>query len=166
MGAAMTLSLLSAAAAVSIIVLTVSKGNSGLAGETSIIISNCASGYFAEKYNNLNIINRVVFVSSSLAALISLQLALTASGWFCKQCNSSTPPSIPTARMFFWSSCLALSAVPPLGYYLSIFAEAGNCSNSVQFTDIIIILGIAAILMGLALTLSLLFLCKNSPRPS
>lgn len=85
MGSIIIFSLLSAAAAASIAVLTLLSNNSGLSGEASISVQTCSSNYFASKFSNIHTVNRIVFISSLTAALISLQISFIALSWFCKK---------------------------------------------------------------------------------
>lgn len=154
----LTTSILSAAAAIALIVLTWSS--SGFTAETSIVIQNCSSTYMTQKYENMGIIDRTVFIAGVLAALISLQISLTSASWFCKASKTPSPP--PRGKLFFFSSCLTLTAIPVLGYYFSFFVELNNCSDLGRGLPTIMTLGVSAILMVLALTLIIIIACNSS----
>lgn len=52
-------------------------------------------------------------------------------------------------------------SVPPLGYYFTFYSELNNCNQTANFSQVIITLAAAGILMGITAILSILILCKT-----
>lgn len=129
-------------------------------GEPSILVQSCPTQYFTDKFANIAIINRIVFVFTVLAVLIGLQIGIVALGWFCQRCNTSKQPEVSREKLFFLCSSLTIVSVPPLGHYFTFYVELNNCSQTTNFSHIIIVLAAAAILLSINVFLSILILCK------
>lgn len=115
--ALLILTLLSATAAIALVVFIASANNTGFIGEGSIIVSSCPSSYLTSKYSNMGLINSLIFTASCLAALVAIHIAFTVIFWYCK--SSEHRKDIPQTQLYFFSSCEVLASLPIFGHLLS-----------------------------------------------
>lgn len=155
-------SALTCAAAIILVVILASWGNTGFIGSGSIAAGTC-SGYFGTKFGNLPTINSIIFVCSCVAALTSCILLLVFIAWVCKTCCDSLKPSVTSkGALFFLLALTILASIPPIGYYLTFILELGQCTNVViDVTNTLATLFMAGGILIFAFIVLVLVLCQD-----
>jgi hypothetical protein len=157
------LSAVVSAAAVILVILLASWGDTGMAGSGSIVAGSCDSAYLTAKYADMPTINTAIFICSCIAALSSTIVVLVFIRWMCKCCTNTLQPLESTkGGLFFLLSLTMLAAVAPVGYYLSFLLELSHCTTTtINIGNAVITLILAAIVLLTAFIVLIIVLCQN-----
>lgn len=111
-------------AAVTLTILLYVWGYMGFEDNSPLTFSACSSSYHTNKYSDLNLINKAIFLGISIASIAGIFTVFLGLAWFTKRCNNSGSISICSKYLaYILASIMLTGSMIPTGFYLTFILE-------------------------------------------
>ena len=134
----------------------------GFYGSSPLVITVCSTTYHQSKYREIDAIDKTIFVACCISVFGSFVMTVVVIGWLVQNCTKPRGLPLCTKVVLYFMVTLAMCAMVPFGYYLTLRVEEGNCTfGAKNDTELGVITGLSGVAVVCALMFWIMLICES-----